>query len=187
MSMLIIWLSRLGEDECEYVEEARDVEPDGECASSGTSSSKLPSAASRGPHPPWVCEWGRRSIAVCRVSPSPGEEALLRAGGGVAVARGDDGDDREEMDEMEPPRVVRLRRAEAAERRRPREPAARSDEPRIRWLYLSTMNDVRQRAGRAAMSASMRKRTCSLRRGRCGLAGRCERYWPRSAPGARQP
>ena len=63
----------------------------------------------------------------------PGLDALLRTGGGVMVDRGDGGED---SDEMEPPRVDRLRMADAADIRRPLD-EERSDEPRMRWLYLS--------------------------------------------------
>ena len=62
----------------------------------------------------------------------PGLDALLRDGGGVTVERGDDGEEREEI---EPPLVDLRLIADAADRRRPRE-EERSDEPRIRWLYL---------------------------------------------------
>lgn len=63
----------------------------------------------------------------------PGLDALLRDGGGVTVERGDDGED---SDDIESHRVDLRLIADAADRRRPLE-EERSDEPRIRWLYLS--------------------------------------------------
>ena len=75
----------------------------------------------------------------------PGLDAPPRDGGGVTVERGD-GD---ENDEIESPRVVLRLIAEAAESRRPLE-EERSDEPRIRWLYLcsSASTCIRQDAGK---------------------------------------
>ena len=70
----------------------------------------------------------------------PGLDALLRDGGGVTVERGDDTDDREEI---EPPLVDLRRIAEAADGRRPREDV-RSDDPRIRWLYLCIVSGLNQ-------------------------------------------
>lgn len=110
------------------MEEAREVEPEGE--SSGTSSSRLPS-------PRMGFHWCRRSMGECAARPSaaaraaelPGLDALLRDGGGVTVERGEEG---EERDEMEEPLADRRRIADAVDRRRPRVDDARSEEPRMR-------------------------------------------------------
>ena len=67
-----------------------------------------------------------------------GLDAPLDEGGGVAVERGEDG---VETDEMLEPRVLRRRIAVAADMRRPRADGERSDEPRMRWLYLTQRTD----------------------------------------------
>ena len=63
-------------------------------------------------------------------------------GGGVAVERGEDG---VEMDEMDDPRVLRRLIAAAADMRRPRLDGERSEEPRMRWLYLQRAKKSRFR------------------------------------------
>ena len=73
------------------------------------------------------------SAAAVDTPEPPGLDALLRDGGGVTVDRGDGGED---SDEIEPPLVALRLIADAADSRRPRE-EERSDEPRMRWLYLS--------------------------------------------------
>ena len=67
-----------------------------------------------------------------------GLEAPLPDGGGVAVERGLDG---VLMLLMLLPRVLRRRIAVAADMRRPRADGERSDEPRMRWLYLFGRDD----------------------------------------------
>lgn len=52
------------------------------------------------------------------------------------MERGEGGEDMEEIDE---PRVLRRLIAAAADMRRPLDEGERSDEPRMRWLYLAGM------------------------------------------------
>ena len=88
-----------------------------------------------------LCVWCAKSSGECSAYPSgvggdpglPGLDAPLDDGGGVAVERGEGGEDMEEIDE---PRVLRRLIAAAADMRRPLDEGERSDEPRIRWLYL---------------------------------------------------
>lgn len=61
------------------------------------------------------------------------DEPLLDDGGGVTVERGEEGD---EVDDADDPLVFRRLIAVAADILRALVEGERSEEPRIRWLYL---------------------------------------------------